>query len=134
MATSMGWYMYAVVAAEVPLCIAGLRAILPSVGNIIPSIGVLLFALLDLYALHAVALPYYVGLIIHRGNGSLTSLHFSDVSRLGISEVFARLMPYKADLISTPVLAASWIAYVSATIILVVITFRGVRTIYASMK
>src|SRR5260221_656063 len=66
---SVGWYLYAVVPAEVILWIAGLRAISPVVfKRWIPAAGVLLFALLDLYSLHAVAIPYYTGLLVHRGD------------------------------------------------------------------
>jgi hypothetical protein len=65
--TSMGWYLYAVIGAEVVLCCA----------TIPPVIGVTLFAALDLYATHFVALPYYAGLIRHKANGALESFHLS---------------------------------------------------------
>jgi len=122
MATSMGWYMYAVVAAEVTLCIAGLRAISPvRWRGHVPLIGVLLFALLDLYTIHAVAIPYYTGMISHAANGALV-LH---ISRLEVSEIFTRLAGYKTGVLSGSILLALWAAYVVATVALVVISLSG---------
>ena len=94
--TSMGWYLYAVIAAEVVLCAA----------TIPPIVGVVLFAALDLYAMHFVALPYYAGLIHHKPNGALESFH-----------------PHA---IPTPPLhlIALWLLYLSATL---VIPFRAAR-------
>jgi 4-amino-4-deoxy-L-arabinose transferase-like glycosyltransferase len=123
-ATSMGWYMYAVVAAEVALCVAGLRAISPASWRRQVSLaGVLLFVLLDLYTLQGVAIPYYTGLIAHRSNGSLAPVHFSDFTRVGISEIFFRLTAYKTDIMPVPALTVLWGAYVLATIALVLIGF-----------
>ncbi len=69
-ATSLGCYLYAVGAAEVTLCVAGLRALSPrSARRFVAPAGVALFALFDLYTLHMVALPYYTGLIAHRPGG-----------------------------------------------------------------
>ncbi len=119
-ATSMGWYMYAVVAAEVTLCIAGLRAISPvRWRRQVPLIGVLLFALLDLYTIHAVAIPYYTGMISHGTNGALV-LH---ISRVEVSEIFTRLAAYKTGILSGSILLAFWAAYLVATVGLVVVSF-----------
>jgi len=120
MATSMGWYMYAVVAAEVTLCIAGLGAILPvRWRRHVPLIGVLLFALLDLYTIHAVAIPYYTGMISHATSGALV-LHISWVE---VSEIFTRLAAYKTGVLSGSIILALWAADVVATVALVVISF-----------
>jgi hypothetical protein len=46
--TSMGWYMYAVIGAEVVLCYGGLRALVPKRFSAwIAPLGVILFGLLD---------------------------------------------------------------------------------------
>jgi hypothetical protein len=62
LAGSMGWYMYAVVAAEVVLCAVafGRFRIWAMV------LGTMLFGALDLYATHWVAIPYYTGIVAHR--------------------------------------------------------------------
>ena len=84
-------------------------------------IGVLLFALLDLYTIHAVAIPYYTGMISHAANGALV-LH---ISRLEVSEIFTRLAGYKTGVLSGSILLALWAAYVVATVALVVIGLSG---------
>jgi hypothetical protein len=90
--TSMGWYLYAVIGAEAVLATA----------TVPPVIGVVLFAALDLYATHFVALPYYAGLIRHKANGALESFHLHGI-------------------LSPPLpLAALWLLYVAATVTLVV--------------
>jgi hypothetical protein len=113
---SMGWYMYAVVGAEVTLCVAGLRGLLPRrlsprVAATIPATGATLFALLDFYTLHAVAIPYYTGMILHRANGSLTALHWAGLRTVGIGEVADRL----SEFVPPALLAGLWLCYLGGT-------------------
>lgn len=120
--TSMGCYLYAVVAAEVALCVAGLRALAPrAVRGFVAPTGVLLFALLDLYTIHMIAIPYYTGLIAHRPNGPVAAFY---PGRAALSEVLPRLAAFKSPLLGETVLAALWIAYAAATLGLVAIAFR----------
>jgi hypothetical protein len=114
--TSMGWYLYAVIAAEVVLAVAGLRRFL---GLWAPALGAALFAALDLYATHFVAIPYYTGFIRHRPSGALESLHLSAI-RPGL--IFSRLAAFKAPLVSPTVVTVLWILYLLATLILVAAT------------
>jgi hypothetical protein len=122
-ATSMGWYMYTVIGAEVALCVAGLRALLPARWNHWPpTIGVFLFALLDLYTVHAVAIPYYTGMIAHKANGAIAALHFADVSTVGLLGTLQRLAGYKGTMVTEPLLLTLWLAYMASTILLVVVS------------
>jgi hypothetical protein len=125
MATSLGCYLYAAVAAEVPLCAAGLRALSPRGARrfVVPA-GVALFALLDLYTIHMVALPYYTGLIAHRPNGPVAAFH---PTAAGIQEGVTRLAAFKSPLLAPPVFGALWVFYVAATLGLVALSFAGVR-------
>jgi hypothetical protein len=117
MATSGGWYLYAVVGAEVTLCFAGLYSILPArVHRWVAFGGVFLFALLDLYTVHAVAIPYYTGMIAHKANGAVAALHMADVGRVGAADAFQRLVIYKGAVVSASGLAALWVAYLIATL------------------
>ena len=85
--TSMGWYLYAVIGAEVVLCVLGLQQLLPErIQNWAALPGVVLFALLDLYAMHAVSIPYYTGLIRHRPNGALAAVHIADFRAAGFGD------------------------------------------------
>lgn len=119
MATTLGSYLYAVVTAEVALCVAGLRAIVPRAARrLVAPFGVAIFALLDLYTMHFIALPYYAGLTAHRPNGPVAAFHPGGV---GLGEVLARIHAFKSSLLSEPFLVALWIAYVGSTIALVAI-------------
>jgi 4-amino-4-deoxy-L-arabinose transferase-like glycosyltransferase len=126
--TSMGWYLYAVVAAEVVLAVAGWRAILPEkAGNWPAAAGVLLFGLFDLYTLHAVAIAYYTGMIRHKVSGPLGALHAADFQAVGFGEALRRLTVFKGGVVTEQVLAALWVAYLLGTAALMVAGSRGSR-------
>ena len=110
LAGSMGWYMYAVVGAEVALSVAGLRSLLPRrVAAWIPAAGAALFALLDLYTVHAVAIPYYAGMIRHRGNGSLEAFQWAGLQSVGIGQTVGRL----SEFVPPALLVGLWLLYLS---------------------
>lgn len=119
--TSMGWYLYAVVAAEAILCTAGLAALLPKQKRPWPvCLGVSLFSALDLYTLHAVAIPYYTGMIRHRANGALAAFHTADY--IGFSTTFDRLAAFKG--VPAAGMVGLWILYLAATVTIVALAFR----------
>ncbi len=123
-ATSMGWYLYAVVAAEVALTIGGLIAVLPlRWKNRAPLIGVLPFVLLDLYTVHGVSIPYYTGVLVHRSNGALGAIHPFHAGAIRIADILLRLTAYKTTLLSDTSLAVLWTGYLLATVALVPICF-----------
>lgn len=110
---SMGWYMYAVVGAEVVLCVTGLRGLVPErTKRWVPAVGAALFALFDLYTVHAVAIPYYTGMIRHRANGSLEALHWAAWRGVGTGGAVERL----AVFVPSAVLVALWVFYVVGTV------------------
>ena len=109
---SMGWYLCAVVGAEVTLCVAGLRGLLPRrAWPWIPLTGAVLFAILDLYTVHAAAIPYYTGTIRHRANGSLEALHIVGLQSVGIGETVNRLSGF----VPPALLAGLWLLYLGGT-------------------
>jgi hypothetical protein len=123
--TSMGCYLYAVAAAEVALSVAGLRALAPRAARrFVAPAGVALFALLDLYTIHMIAIPYYTGLIAHRPNGPLAAFHPAGAS---LSEMLNRLTAFKSPWLGEPLMAALWMAYIAATLGLIAISFRMVK-------
>ncbi len=113
LAGSMGWYMYAVVACEVVLCVVafGRSRVLVVV------LGTILFGLLDLYGMHWLAIPYYTGIIGHRANGALAALHIGEFGAVGFDAVFERLAVNKWALISQRALIVLWILYFAGTIL-----------------
>lgn len=117
--TSMGWYLYAVIGAEVVLCVLGLQQLLPErIQNWAALPGVVLFALLDLYAMHAVSIPYYTGLIRHRPNGALAAVHLADFRAAGFGAIFERLTAFKN--LAPAMLIGLWALYAIATLLVVV--------------
>lgn len=120
---SMGWYLYAVVGAEVVLCVAGLMAILPA--RLRPwaaPAGAVLFALLDLYTVHAVEIPYYTGMIHRKPNGSPGTLHMADFVSVGWSGAFERLSMFQFA--PRAMLALLWAAYLGATVLGITLAFK----------
>jgi hypothetical protein len=113
---SMGWYLYTVVAAEVALCTGGLARI----RGWVPAIGVVLFGLLDLYTVHWVAIPYYTGMIVHKPNGAIGALHLAGERAVGLAGAIERLAAYKGSWVSQALIVALWIAYMGATLCLMV--------------
>lgn len=124
--TSMGWYLYAAVGAEVALCTAGLCAVLPvRARRWTPAAGVFLFAWFDLYTIHGLAIPYYTGLIRHKANGATAGLHWADLRAVGWDGAFERLAAFKGPAISEPMLIALWLLYLLATLAVIVAARAG---------
>ena len=124
--TSMGWYLYAVVAAEVVLAVAGWRAILPEkAGHWPAAAGAVLFGLFDLYTMHALAIPYYTGMIRHKVSGPLGALHAADFHSVGFGEALRRLTVFKGGVATEQVLLALWSAYLLGTAALMAAGARG---------
>lgn len=112
LAGSMGWYMYALVASEVALCVLGFGRLRAWAANT----GAILFGLLDLYGMHWLALPYYTGMIGHKLNGTLSALHVSEFRAVGFQSAFERLAVNKGALISSQVLTVLWVLYLAGTV------------------
>jgi hypothetical protein len=116
--TSMGWYLYAVVGAEVALGVAGLRRVL---GRWAVGTAAFLFGLLDLYSMNAIALPYYTGLLGRKPNGALAAVRLGDVH---FWQLFERLTAFKPAYITTGFMATLWVLYLIATVALIVGAIR----------
>lgn len=125
-ATSMGWYLYAVLGAEAALAVAGLRALLPDRLRhwAAPAAGAM-FALLDLYTVHALAIPYYTGMVIRKSNGGLAGLHAAQLREY--PEAFARLAAFKEGIVSPGLAAGLWALYAAATLAILYICFSARR-------
>ncbi len=124
---SQGWYLYCLVTAEVLLTAAGLMAVLPERLQrwVLPA-AASGFGLLDLYTVHFLLAPYYVGLTGHRAGGGLASFGFGQLRGLNLWEYLGRLVATK-PFISVPEFLATWFCYLCATIGLVTMTFRLTR-------
>jgi len=114
----MGWYLYAVIGAEVTLAVAGLRTLF---GKWAVGAAAFLFGLLDLYSMNAVALPYYTGLLGRKANGALAAVRPGDIQPWAL---FERLTAFKPPYITTGVMATLWVLYLIATVALIVGAIR----------
>lgn len=123
--TSMGWYMYCLVVAEVVLVTIGLYTLLPARFHpwVLP-LSTACFAALELYATHFLLVPYYTGLIAHKANGHLSVFHISQVRETGFVNIFQRLLINKPGFLSLPVLLVLWLLFLSATVGLVALGHR----------
>ena len=72
--------------------------------------------MLDLYAMHAVALPYYAGMLGRKPNGALAAVHLPGFRP---DEMFERLAAFKPPAVTETVLIGLWGLYVVATLMLV---------------
>lgn len=104
-AVSMGWYLYAAIAAQMALTIGGLRRIF---GGAAIWITALICGALDLYAMHAVALPHFTG-------------------GAGWPEMFERLAIFKPPFVTQGALMALWALYLLATAVLLAASVRLAR-------
>lgn len=121
LAGSMGWYIYALVATEVVLCVAAFGRL----RTWVTAAGAILFGLLDLYGMHWLAIPYYTGMIGHKPNGALSALHMSDFRIVGFQGAFERLAVNKCALISSRALMVFWLLYLVGTVFAMVLALRS---------
>jgi hypothetical protein len=126
--TSTGWYLYCLVAAEVLLITCGLLAISPAMLQpwVIPG-GAILLGLLDLYTTHFLLIPYYTGIVSHRLNGSLAAFHIEQLRDVGLGEVLLRMAVNKPPTLHPLVLGTLWVAFLVATVALIVLSFEPCR-------
>ena len=121
---SMGWYLYAVVGAEVVLCVAGIAALLPErAREWAAGAGAVLFAALDLYTVHAIEIPYYTGMVRHKANGATGTLHLADFQAVGWAGAWERLAAFQP--LPQTALIALWTAYLAATVLAVAVALPG---------
>ena len=125
--SSAGWYFYALIFPQTLLIMVGLAILLPSKIHkyLIPA-ATLSFGLLDIYTVHFISIPYYVGLIQHKANGSLETFYLSRIQDIGIWKIFTRMSwdePFSGPLAAMMI----WICYLVATGILFVISLRIMR-------
>jgi hypothetical protein len=124
--TSMGWYLYAVAVPEVAVATWGLAGLVPRghVRGVLVTV-IALFAALDLYGMHFVLLPYYTGSVSHRPNGTLEAFHLSQIPGTYLSGLFARVSVNRPAWAVPASVIALWVAYVAATVALLVLSFKA---------
>jgi 4-amino-4-deoxy-L-arabinose transferase-like glycosyltransferase len=123
--TSMGWYVYSVIAAEATLLVVGLQSLTPvRLRGWVVAAVIFLIGALDLYTVDLVSIPYYVGLTAHRvRDGALAAFHIGELRGFGIGEVLKRLASMKPFWLRPELLGFMWAIYAAATLVLVSLGF-----------
>lgn len=133
---STGWYIYCLVIPELILVYCGLRAVLPFGSHrwILPSLTTA-FALLDLYGMHFLLLPYYSGIISHSAvyegvfsHSALSSVpaaRMQQLMRTGVSAIADRLVVNKPFFLTADTLVVLWIIYFLATVCTLIASWKG---------
>jgi hypothetical protein len=125
-ATSMGWYMYSVVSAEVLLFVTGLRALVRStVRTWIAPCVVLVAAVLDLYTVHFISIPYYTGKTFHRISGAFPAFHLDQLSNGGAVQMLERLCVNKPFWLMPATMCGFWLLYLVATAVSVWLAWQS---------
>lgn len=125
--STAGWYLYCLAVTQTLLIIVGLAALAPTAfrPHLVPA-ATIGFGLLDLYTVHFLFIPYYVGLIGHRANGALATFVIGGTRELGFWNIFARISSNKTFM--SPQLAIGiWLGYLAATTMLVVLVVQIAR-------
>ena len=132
---STGWYMYCLVIPELILVYYGLRTTLSSSLRpaILPGL-VAAFALLDLYSVHFLLIPYYSGIISHStvysrvfSHNTLNRVPPARVQQLVLNGPFTivqRLLINKSPILTTRALLILWLIYIAGTMWLTVSSWR----------
>lgn len=128
-----GWYLYSLIVPEVILLYLGMSAMLPGRSRswILPGLTSL-FALLDLYGLHFLLIPYYTGVISHPAQGRVSEAGFSRLAQVGIAEFASRLHINKPAFLAPGKIIILWTLFLLATVFLVYAAFRMRKAQFSS--
>jgi hypothetical protein len=121
---SGGSYLFAVAGCEAVLLCSAAQWLGPRVQGYAMAFLTGLFLLLEAYATHFVLIPYYIGLINHRPDTSLTAFHISQAADLGWSEVLSRIAANKAGIVGPGTFVVLWLAFVFASVAMFGISCR----------
>jgi len=125
---TLGYYLFPVVAVEVILVTAGLKAIAPSVLRpaVVPG-GVFGLLALEFFGVHFCAIPYYTGLIARLPGGGLPALHIAQIRGGGLWLMAERLSVDKPQFLSPAAIAIVWILFLAATVSLMALACAMAR-------
>jgi len=124
--TSTGWYLHAVIVCEVAVIWSALQWLGPGVRAYAMSMIVALFLMLEAYATHFVLIPYYVGLISHRPDTTLSSFHISQALNLGWQQIPMRLAVNKPEFVGAGTVSVLWAIFITAGVVLFVLACKHV--------
>ncbi len=122
--TAIGWYFYAVVAAEATATAIGFHALFGRGWSVrAMTLLVALLATFDLYTMHGLLIPHYTGFLVQSPNGSLPAFHLQrlldpdTLREIVLRLSYLRALPPSCLAVLSPV-------YVLSTISLAVLAIR----------
>jgi hypothetical protein len=123
-AESFGYYAYCLVAAEAVCLVAGTSALLPPkwARFAVPAM-VTCFALLEVFGVIFLLMPYYAGFTAHTAQGSVRAMHLGLLQGGGFSRLFLNLTAFKPLALSGPVLEGLCAAFLLAAAGIAAIAF-----------
>jgi 4-amino-4-deoxy-L-arabinose transferase-like glycosyltransferase len=127
---STGWYMYAVVVAEMLLVCCGLLAVIPVRWRdwIVPSLTAA-FTAIDFYGTYSLLLPYHTGMIAHvPGTDIVHPATLRQLLAFNIPLLLHRLATNKPAALGPATFVTLFALYCLATLATVAISFLAMRT------
>jgi len=127
---SDGWYMYALVVAEVLLACGGLLALAPRNWRpaVLPVLAIA-FAAIDLYGVNALLLPYYTGLIAHLPGTNIVRPATLQQLMGNVSLLLRHAAVNKPARLGPPTFAVLLVLYYASTLALVAVACVCTRRI-----
>jgi hypothetical protein len=105
--TAIGWYLNAVIVAELVLMTFGIRYLAV----------ICLTICLDLYTVHFVLVPYYTGVIAHTASAALQAFHPGRLPDLlkNLPEMLRRVSFNRPPIITPATICGLWALYLCGT-------------------
>lgn len=119
-AGALGYYLFAIVTAEVILAVTGLQAVLPAgLSWLISPAAILCLVALEFFGMTFYSIPYYTGFIAHLPGGAIPALRLSQLRDSGLQSLLGRLASNKPEFLNATVFGAMWILFLAATVALI---------------
>ena len=127
--TTQGWYLYCTIGVETLLTTIGLFALCPATWRrwVLP-VSTALFAILDLYGVHFLLIPYYTGLISYGADGHLARFHIRMIQEVGWGALLHRLLINKPASLSEPIFVLLWVLFLISIVGLILISGQQAST------
>jgi len=122
---SLGFYLYALVVAEIILLVTGLARLVPARWMLAPfPVVALIFVAVEAFGNWFLLLPYYTGVTAHTVSGALPAAAIAQLREIGMQQFFANLAVNKPGYLTPAVLMALTAMHAAATAILMGWTLR----------
>ena len=111
-AESFGYYAYCLVAAEAVCLVAGISTLLPVKVErfAVPAVAAC-FALLEIFGVDFLLMPYFAGFTAHTAQGSVRAMQVGSLAGGGFGRLFRNLSAFRQPALSAPMLECLWAVF-----------------------